>query len=449
MHRPSDEHIMNDIREKLNSYRPAYQPESWQQMSGKLDQQAFATPKFNFTSWLLGVASGLILTTLIIGIILFNQQHKTTLLNTTYIEQIDSLKHIIEQNKKNNTLHSSYTSDFDISNTNHLSGENNQDKNLLPPIPIVDISLSKSWPISNHTNYLKDENMTQVMDFEKLHPNHCSLNDSINTIYPRNQIELIHPTQISNKEKLKRKRTPFNWEIFNLKIKDEPLSKFTGPNLLKLYYSPELIFSDFQDAPGISHGIGISTEGALTRRLSMGIGTEFRTYKWKKNIEYGSEKWKYSSIIIAEATDTTPAILKNDSAWVYQVDSLRTNTGSWQYFEIPVELRYQLMETRHSSLYLSGSISALLFYKEDYDSALSKDGKKTNNSESSNPFKNYHIPARFKFGLEYRYKLKNRFSLSIEPYYRGSWNGLGTHQLKPGAFGLNTGIIYRFGKERQ
>ncbi len=455
MHKPTDEHIINDIREKLDNYRPAYNPESWQKMSNKLDQQKVIGNRTNFGTWMFGFFSGIILSIVIVSFYInqnnYKYQNSKPLIetNSTASYQIDSLKLLLH--KKNN-MYANNSSVYKFTQNHqkidfNLRDNNNQLK--LSPLPKSNIYINYIDPVSSDKNRSTRVNSSGIDIPKRLEPINMVQND---TIVRKN---IVVPISDNNKEKnnnynTPRKRNPFCWKKFmaNFKLEDELLKNFTGPQLAKFYYSPELMIGNFQDKARMSHAIGLTTEGRITNRLSLGIGAEFRKFGWKKHLEYGSEIMKYETKIIIEATDTSAAITKTDSALVYRTDSTKINSGSWQYFEIPFNIRYKLTENAKSSLWINTGISAMIYNKEEYKSILTIDESTTETSETYKPYKNFHIPARFKLGLEYRYNITDRWSLSLESYYRWSWNSLGEHKLKPGAIGINAGVIYRFKEKR-
>jgi len=444
MHKPNDEHMVNEIREKLENFQPAYNPESWQKMSAKLDQHVSVEKKRNFRTWFFGFGSGILFSVLVITFIFLQNQEKTTNTNQAYQQQIDSLQILVSKNR--------VSTDNEIVRVEYLPSVNRLDKGIanrgndkfLAFSENVNVDLYYPQEVIADIDLTKYRNVLPVFAREKNLPNGWW---NIDTIKRNESVPLLADMTEEIEKSVKNKKIKaFRWKGFKagFKLHDEFYKDFTGPDKFRVYYSPEFMFGDFQNKTGISQGVGIMTEGPVSKRLSFGLGAEFRTYNWQKNIEYSSLKMSINEVVIEPATDSTEAVMRIDSTEIFSVDSLRINSGNWQYFEIPFEIRYKLMQNRKSSLYLNSSVSVLLFYKEDYESELKIGGQSNKTSESFAPFKNYHIPARIKLGLEYRYALNNRWSFSVEPYYRWNWNALGAQQLNPGAFGINAGVVYRF-----
>lgn len=112
---------------------------------------------------------------------------------------------------------------------------------------------------------------------------------------------------------------------------------------------------------------------------------------------------------------------------------------SFEAIEIPLILRYNLIDKRFD-LHMSGGLSTNLMVRNRvYDKNSKKTLGKTSGIRSTN------FSTSFSLGLEYQ--LNSKFCLSMEPafkYYLNSINKDSNYNYKPYSIGLSSGIRYKF-----
>ncbi|WP_194851529.1 outer membrane beta-barrel protein [Nonlabens antarcticus] len=110
------------------------------------------------------------------------------------------------------------------------------------------------------------------------------------------------------------------------------------------------------------------------------------------------------------------------------------------YIEVPLEVKYRLMDSKFG-ISILGGMSAL--FLTDNEVSISNDGRKLELGEDAN-FQNFNQSANFGFGVDYRFT--ERLGISVEPTFKYQLNTLrnDTADFKPYTIGVYTGLMYRF-----
>ncbi len=116
-------------------------------------------------------------------------------------------------------------------------------------------------------------------------------------------------------------------------------------------------------------------------------------------------------------------------------------TQNFEYLEIPLYLRYTLLDTRFGVELMGGLSSNLLISNQTYMESSS--GKVLIGTTKNMEPMNYSSTL----GLGLKYELTKRFFLNLEPrvkYYLNSLNGNSDVTYKPYTIGVYTGLSYQF-----
>ncbi|NOU20136.1 MAG: hypothetical protein HOO91_21475 [Bacteroidales bacterium] len=443
MQNPDDKHIMDQIRSTLEEYQPQCTHQSWERMSALLDQQTAIPKSGKWKTWLNGFTCGIIISIIFMG---------------SYYIFFYSNSNTIEQNKI-------YTATNSTSNTFQSNTRPNFKKQKLansgiPELSESNLNSSNSSSIAQKINIepeiIAKYQTRQVFVDEMEEQSKVPINDSGSiAIFVNTDIQPIQPLRTSStgiiikpvyekelrinrnhnnsvirlaKNEDKSRRKLFDWGKLNLSfnMQDDLYKNFIGPDRVKLGYSPELVFGSFQSKRGISQGAGIMLEGPISKGLSVGIGFYKRQYNWQ------NEK-VFQSLEIG-GSDTSK----------YVIDSIHVNKGTWNYFEVPIEIGLHFLHKDRSEIILNTSIAAVIMQSEkyQYDRII---GQTTNSQKKEpKPYSDYNIFGNLTLGLEYRYRLGERWNLWIEPYFKWYLKGVGDTPFKPKCFGVNVGLVYQF-----
>jgi hypothetical protein len=212
----------------------------------------------------------------------------------------------------------------------------------------------------------------------------------------------------------------FQWPEFNsLFKKEEGYDKFTGPNKLALFYSPEMLHSDSLGNLGISHGIGLSFEGDIRSSVSMSAG-----------LSYQSIDFSIATVSQNAPESPTDTIIES---------------GSYKYLEAPLSINFKFFENNRSQVWLGTGISSIIFLKQDYTTVTIVDGVTHEISSSAKGWENVLPLASWNFGLIYRYQFSYRFCLHSSFQYKLHLVPLGYNSMKLNRLNFQVGITYRFG----
>ncbi len=132
---------------------------------------------------------------------------------------------------------------------------------------------------------------------------------------------------------------------------------------------------------------------------------------------------------------------KSDIPYFADAEILSVN-GYCRMFEIPLNIRYDISEKKKHSWFVTAGVSSFLMDKEHYNYEYIKNGEWHNGSNSY-----YHSTQDWFSALNlsagYQLKTGAKTSLRIEPYYKTSFNGIGTGSLSISSIGINAGLTRR------
>ena len=114
--------------------------------------------------------------------------------------------------------------------------------------------------------------------------------------------------------------------------------------------------------------------------------------------------------------------------------------GSSRLFEVPVTLRYQVLQKNRSGFFLSAGVSSYLMTSEEnsYDAMMNGAPEKMLGSYKE---KSRYMAVMANIGAEYNYSIGNRTSLRIEPYLQIPLKGIGMGSMPVMTTGLHIGLM--------
>lgn len=247
--------------------------------------------------------------------------------------------------------------------------------------------------------------------------------------------------------------TPINrWEV--------------SPNFAPVYYNtlgegssidPE--FSSNSKSGDVNYSYGMQVSYAINNKLSIRTGLNKVDLSYVTNdLEFApavaseglqSVTYKNSKYIVAVGklgTLTPPPsnlpTMTEDGVPIVPRSGITPGTMTQQldYFEIPLELKYALLESR-IGLNLIGGMSTLLLNNNEV--SIASDGF-SSTIGSANNLNNFSFSTNIGFGLDY--KLSKRFIFNLEPMFKYQINPYSDSSIdfKPYYLGVYSGFSYRF-----
>jgi hypothetical protein len=184
---------------------------------------------------------------------------------------------------------------------------------------------------------------------------------------------------------------------------------------INLMVAPDLStvgFSGFT-RPGMSQGLTL--EYQLFRRLSLQVGALYS-----------------SKIYFAGPDDYQPA-----KPWMYgKPDRI---DGKCNVLDLPINLRYRLVDLEKNAFYLGAGISSYLMQSENYDYIYNG----YHPVSWSAPERNRHWLGVVNLSLGYERQIGRRFSLLVEPYLKTPLAGVGAGKVKLATTGAFLILKYR------
>jgi len=179
----------------------------------------------------------------------------------------------------------------------------------------------------------------------------------------------------------------------------------------------DLSFVKFQQMEPLGYNAGLLV-GYKFRKLSIESGLYFV----KKNYYTEGEYFDKSGIPYFNDAD------------------ILTVDGYCQMFEIPLNIKYNLVEKKHHAWFVTAGFSSYLMNKEYYNYDYMKDGEERYGSRAY-----YHATQNWfsvlNLSAGYQLKTSTKTNLRIEPYFKAPLSGVGTGKLSISSVGVNAGIV--------
>ncbi len=126
-----------------------------------------------------------------------------------------------------------------------------------------------------------------------------------------------------------------------------------------------------------------------------------------------------------------------------QGDNILYANGSCNMFEIPINVRYNVIQHKSTSLFVATGLSSYLMNKESYNFMLEQNGWQWAKQQSY-----YHSTQNWfsilNLSAGYEHHLGKIGDIRIEPYAKLPLAGVGIGSLSISSFGLNVGFSKRF-----
>jgi hypothetical protein len=407
MKKPFEDRITERIREVMEQYEPDYSPLAWEKLRKEMPVPVFWLKRvfLKYKYWFSGVAiSGVLLiafkfTTDLPAEKAYSEKTYATSQTISYpsiSHEVKILSSIVTTAPVTNSFQAVYQNNTQTGNAiEEMSGK--IEKN--PVIPVFIEGPDFGAPI-NITGLIPIKYQAESVPVLKSHSSD------------------------------KAGKSEFQWPELNFLFKkEEGYDKFTGPNKIAFFYSPEMLRSNSLKNLGVSQGIGFSLEGPIRSSVSISAGVSYQAINFNKTI--------FSEKVLPPG---------NPDGTEY-IDSIGIRSGSYKYLEIPVILNFKFFESARSQVWLGTGISTIVFLKQDYTSETIVGGTSDQVSSSAKAWENILPLASLNLDLLYRYKLTDRLSLHSSVLYKYHVVSLGYNSMKFNRLSLQAGFIYRFGRQ--
>jgi hypothetical protein len=432
MKESSEDTMIKNIKEVLEQYEPDYSPQFWENL-----RKQRPVPESRLTKLFLKYKfylSCLVITGLLVIVYMDTNvlpadnypSIDAAFPESSYYSLSEKPKEITYSEKTVTTSHS--TSDIGI-----IREGKNMTSNVIPG-QIKD-SLSAA--------YLDNTQIENVIEKrpESIEQNFVFINmlEGIDVGYQHNILQLV-PIK-SQVEEIPVLKSPSSEKTSKIKFQwpgsvvseEGSYERFTGPNRLAFFYSPEIHYSDSLKNLGVSQGAGISFEGSIHSSVSVSAGLSYQSINF--DVTISSQKVPPEGPFQPIDTNQT----------IYNVDSIDIRSGSYKFIELPVAVNFKFLESPRSQVWLSTGVSAMAFLQQNYNYEMVVDGISSSSSVSVKAWENIHPLASFNIGLLYRYKFNDRFFLHASAQYKQHLVPLGYNSMKLNRLNFQAGIIYRFG----
>jgi hypothetical protein len=432
MKESSEDTMIKNIKEVLEQYEPDYSPQFWENL-----RKQRPVPESRLTKLFLKYKfylSCLVITGLLVIVYM-----DTNVLPADKFPSIDPLfpesSYYVPSEKPKELAYIEKTATLkpNINNT-AISHEEKYTSSEITSVGISDSLTAASQDYTQTENAIKE--VTAHIGLKPVIP---ILLEGIDTRYRCNISQLISIKYnaevipaLKSPSSEKTKRFKFQWPGSTVE-EEGSYERFTGPNKLVFFYSPEIHYCDSLSKIGVSQGAGMSFEGSIRSSVSISAGLSYQSMNF--DVTISSQKVPPEGPFQPADTNQT----------INNIDSIEIRSGSYKFIELPVSVSFKFIESPRSQLWLSAGISAIAFLQQNYTYETVVDGISTSSSVTVKAWENIHPLASFNIGLLYRYKLSDRFFLHGSAQYKQHLVPLGYNSMKLNRLNFQAGIIYRFG----
>lgn len=190
---------------------------------------------------------------------------------------------------------------------------------------------------------------------------------------------------------------------------------------LGLVLAPDLTTVKFNTRSEFGYNVGLQIGYRFSSRLSANTGIIYT----KKNYSAAGKDF------------TAPPHF-----WTTYVDELKSVEGYCEMFDIPLNIRYDLLSNSKRKLFLSAGVSNYLMTGENYKYHYIKNGVYMTAQAPYNDNSNYFFSI-LNFSAGFERKISRKFSLQVEPYFKVPLKGVGFGSLDLNSYGVYFSLKYK------
>ena len=366
MKESSEDIMIKNIKEVLEQYEPDYSPQFWENL-----RKQRPVPESRLTKLFLKYKfylSCLVITGLLVIVYM-----DTNVLPADKYPAIDTVfpesSYYLPSEKANEIAYLEKTASIRHINSN--IGIDREEKNISSNIITVRVTYSHSAAYQEYTptgNAI--EELPGIAEQDPVSPvilkevDFGCQYDILQLIPIKYQADEIPAMKSLSSYKTKKFKLQWPGSDF-IQTEEGSYDKFTGPNKLAVFYSPEIHYSDSLSKLGVSQGAGISFEGSIRSSVSISAGLSYQSMNFDVTI---------SSLKVPPEGPFQPA---DTNQTINNVDSIDIRSGSYKFLELPVAVSFKFIESPRSQVWLSAGISAIAFLQQNYTYETVVDGIST------------------------------------------------------------------------
>ena len=208
-------------------------------------------------------------------------------------------------------------------------------------------------------------------------------------------------------------------EVADAPIKSEPKEKEAPGRdntrwVFSAVYAPDISTVNFTHTQPAGLNLGVFIDYKLSQKFQLQTGFIYTRKNYKMN-----------------GSDYHPP----KGTWIDYVN-LQEVTGNCSMFDIPVNLRYNAIRKKSSTIFFSAGLSSYLMNNEDYSYYYYYNGA-PNTRDRSYPTSDDYLFSVINFSAGFEKKLNKSFSMQVEPFFKQTLTGVGF-----GSISLNSTGIY-------
>ncbi len=415
MSRQSDDHIEKLIRQKLDSYQPAYNPEAWNRLNSRLGKEKLLISS-KTTYALAGFIAGL---ALMFGVYYFmpndSQKVDTTLKQSAIIEELSQLKEEVEELKRVVRSKEAVRNTFNQSST--------ADAGWLYRSPVKYEYIYIQQPSGNIHSNKKGIQLNKMRPVFNIPTTQFSLaTDSLIQSGYHNQTQSLK--SISNKRK-----HAFNIHWPDLKFQHSGYKHFTGPD--RVFVSATIQHeAKIMGMQTRTKGVSIGLIGKISDILDVYGAVNYGLSEGSKSTKLWYDKYEWSDTVVIKSSIS-------DSTWHHSLN--------WKYLDIPIGIQYQLLSNRKHSFALDLTGISRIYLNEEYqESLVIKGNVNQQNIIKFEAGERIHLFNKLRLGLRYNWKFKDHWDLSLHSFYNFPLRKHSYVHAKNRSWGVEMGLIYQF-----
>jgi hypothetical protein len=250
--------------------------------------------------------------------------------------------------------------------------------------------------------------------------------DSANPMYPSTPVD---SSSVKVPAPAAQPKTASNDSISGPAISAEPPAKITrkakekinGRFSISVLAGPDLTHVNRAAASEAGFNIGATAQLYITKRFAIQTGVIYT-------------KKSYT----AHGNDFHPP----KDYWLAYVDLKKVEGSCWM-LDIPVNIRYDIVQSRRGRVFASAGVSSYIMTKEDYDyyyyyNSVNSTGSWLNKTGSTDLFSVGNVSAG------YERMIGRNVSFQLEPYFKVPLRGVGFGKIDLSSYGLYLSMRYSF-----
>ncbi|HEX8376213.1 MAG TPA: hypothetical protein VF602_00240 [Pedobacter sp.] len=202
----------------------------------------------------------------------------------------------------------------------------------------------------------------------------------------------------------------------------------------------------------INTGFGVSSDFRLSKKLKLTTGISLAQNSLKFTESVPKEVTTY--LALDRNNNRSPGALNsqasNFDSNIISSYSINTYDAKLVGLDIPLNIKYSLINKKNL-LFISTGFSSNIYINESYNYNYNyktggSNAQNIKNQESKSNFQSYNIGQVVNLSLGFERPFSNNTKLSLEPFLKYPLSGLGSHDLRFGAAGVNLKLNFNRSK---